>query len=168
MLVVRGAMPCVPVSEDEVHRIYRITLDDALPMLAAAREKAEEIGVRQTICVCDDGGHVLALHRLPGARLTGVEIAMAKAFTAAGHERATHLFNESPGGPALPGNEAFGISHMYPGKFATFVGGFPVEYEGQIVGAVGVSGGNGAQDKAVGAAALDAFARHAAGTLADR
>lgn len=63
--------------------IYRIDLDDALPMLAAARAKAEEIGVKQTICVCDDGGHVLALHRLPGARLTGVEIAMAKAFTAA-------------------------------------------------------------------------------------
>lgn len=145
-----------------MHRIYRITLDDALPMLAAARAKAEEIGVRQTICVCDDGGHALALHRMPGARLTGVEIAMAKAFTAAGHERATHLFNEPPNGPALPGNEAFGISHMHPGKFAIFVGGFPIEYDGQIVGAVGVSCGNGAQDKAVGAAALEAFAKHVA------
>ena len=146
-----------------MHQVFRITLDDALPMLAAARAKAEELGVKQTICVCDDGGHVLALHRLPGARLTGVEIAMAKAFTAAGHERATHRFNEAPDGPALPGNEAFGISHMLPGKFAIFVGGFPIEYEGQIVGAVGVSGGNGAQDKAVGAAALEAFASHVAG-----
>jgi len=147
-----------------VHKRYRIDLDDALPMLAAARAKAEEIGVKQTICVCDDGGNVLALHRLPGARLTGVEIAIAKAFTAAGHERATHKFNEPPNGPALPGNEAFGISHMLPGKFAIFVGGFPIEYEGQIVGAVGVSGGNGAQDKAVGAAALEAFAKHIAAT----
>jgi uncharacterized protein GlcG (DUF336 family) len=150
--------PSGPEEELAVHQVYRITLDDALPMLAAARAKAEEIGVKQTICVCDDGGHVLALHRLPGARLTGVEIAMAKAFTAAGHERATHKFNEPPNGPALPGNEAFGIAHMYPGKFAIFVGGFPIEYEGQIVGAVGVSGGNGEQDKAVGAAALQAFA----------
>ena len=87
---------------------------------------------------------------------------MAKAFTAAGHERATHKFTEPPNGPALPGNEAFGINHMYPGKFAIFVGGFPIEYEGQIVGAVGVSGGNGAQDKEVGAAALEAFAKHVA------
>ncbi|PXY22806.1 GlcG/HbpS family heme-binding protein [Prauserella muralis] len=141
-----------------MHTVHRITLDDALPMLAAARAKAEEIGVKQTICVCDDGGNVIALHRLPGARLTGVEIAIAKAFTAAGHERATHRFNEPPDGPALPGNEAFGISHMLPGKFAIFVGGFPIEYEGQIVGGVGVSGGNGDQDKAVGAAALAAFA----------
>ncbi|MGH3126203.1 MAG: GlcG/HbpS family heme-binding protein, partial [Streptosporangiaceae bacterium] len=120
-----------------MHKHYRIDLDDALPMLAAARAKAEELGVKQTICVCDDGGHVIALHRLPGARLTGVDIAVAKAFTSAGHERATHKFNEPPNGPALPGNEAFGISHMMPGKFAIFVGGFPIEYDGQIVGAVG-------------------------------
>lgn len=145
-----------------MHAIFRITLDDALPVLEAARAKAEEIGVKQTLCVVDDGGNVVALHRLPGARLTGVDISIAKAFTAAGHERATHKFNEGPNGPALPGNEAFGISHMLPGKFAIFVGGFPLEHRGQIVGGFGVSGGNGEQDKAVGAAALDAFARHVA------
>lgn len=145
-----------------MHKVFRIALDDALPMLTAARAKAEEIGVKQTVCVCDDGGHVIALHRFPGGRLTGVEIAIAKAFTAAGHQRATHKFTEPPNGPALPGNEAFGINQIYPGKFAIFVGGFPIEYEGQIVGAVGVSGGNGDQDKAVGAAALEAFAKHIA------
>lgn len=143
-----------------MHSIYRITLDDALPALAAARAKAEEIGVKQTLCIVDEGANVIALHRLPGARLTGVDISIAKAFTAAGHERPTHKFTEEPNGPALPGNEAFGISHMIPGKFAIFVGGFPLEYEGQIVGGIGVSGGNGDQDKAVGAAAIEAFAKH--------
>lgn len=145
-----------------MHKIFRITLDDALPVLEAARAKADEIGVKQTLCVVDDGGNVVALHRIPGARLTGVDISIAKAFTSAGHERATHKFNEAPDGPALPGNEAFGISHMLPGKFAIFVGGFPLEHEGQIVGGFGVSGGNGEQDKAVGAAALEAFAQHIA------
>lgn len=143
-----------------MHSIYRITLDDALPVLTAARAKAEEIGVKQTLCIVDESANVIALHRIPGARLTGVDISIAKAFTAAGHERPTHKFNEGPGGPALPGNEAFGISHMIPGKFAIFVGGFPLEYNGQIVGAIGVSGGNGEQDKAVGAAAIEAFALH--------
>lgn len=138
-------------------RIVRMDLDDALPILKAAREKAEEIGVKQTICIVDEGANVIALHRLPGARLTGVDISIAKAFTAAGHERATHLFNEEPNGPALPGNEAFGINQMLPGKFAIFVGGFPLVWEGQIVGGVGISGGNGEQDKAVGAAAIEAF-----------
>lgn len=143
-----------------MHSIYRITLDDALPVLTAARAKAEEIGVKQTLCIVDESANVIALHRIPGARLTGVDISIAKAFTAAGHERPTHKFNEGPNGPALPGNEAFGISHMLPGKFAIFVGGFPLEYEGQIVGAIGVSGGNGEQDKAVGAAAIEAFEAH--------
>ena len=137
--------------------VHRLTLEEALIMLAAAEKEAERIDVKQTICIADDGGHVIALHRMTHARLTGVDIAIAKAFTAAGHQRATHLFNEPPNGPALPGNEAFGINQMLPGKFAIFVGGFPIVYNGEIVGGVGVSGGKGDQDKAVGAAALKAF-----------
>ena len=145
--------------------IHRLTLEDALTVLRAAEAEAERIGVRQTICVADDGAHPIALHRMTGARLTGVEIAIAKAFTAAGHQRATHLFNEAPNGPALPGNEAFGIQHMHPGKFTVFVGGFPLVHDGQVVGAVGISGGNGEQDKAVGAAALSAFEELVAGAV---
>lgn len=140
-----------------MHTVSRLTLEDALIILQAAEEEAQRIGVKQTICVADDGGHAIALHRMTGARLTGVDIAIAKAFTAAGHQRATHLFNEPPNGPALPGNEAFGINQMHPGKFAIFVGGFPIVHEGQVIGGVGISGGTGEQDKAVGAAALKAF-----------
>lgn len=143
-----------------MHTIHRLTLDDALTILKAAEAEAERIGVKETICVADDGAHPIALHRMTGARLTGVEIAIAKAFTAAGHQRATHLFNEPPNGPALPGNEAFGIQHTHSGRFSVFVGGFPIVHEGQVIGAVGVSGGNGEQDKAVGAAALAAFEKH--------
>jgi uncharacterized protein GlcG (DUF336 family) len=137
-------------------QITRLQLEDALLMVAAAEKKALEIGVAETICVCDEGGHLIALHRMNEARITGVEIAMAKAFTAAGHKRATHMFNRE-GGPALPGGEAFGIHTMLPGKFAIFVGGFPVEYQGRVIGGVGVSGGNGKQDIAVGEAALAAL-----------
>ena len=46
---------------------------------------------------------------------------------------------------------------MHPGKFAIFVGGFPIVHDGKVIGGVGISGGNGTQDKAVGAAALKAF-----------
>lgn len=145
--------------------IHRLTLEDALVILKAAETEAERIGVKQTICIADEGAHPIALHRMTGARLTGVDIAIAKAFTAAGHQRATHLFNEPPNGPALPGNEAFGIQHMHTGKFTVFVGGFPIVYRGQVIGAVGVSGGNGEQDKAVGAAALGAFEEHIAGSV---
>ena len=139
--------------------VKRLTLEDGLVLLAAAEAKAREVGVAETICVCDDGGHPIALHRMTGARITGVEIAIAKAFTAAGHRRATHRFNQPPGGPALPGNEAFGIHTMHPGKFAIFVGGFPVEVDGEVVGGIGVSGGNGEQDTEVAEAGLEALRR---------
>ena len=138
--------------------VKRLTLEDALVLLSAAEAKAREIGVLETICVCDDGGHPIALHRMTGARLTGVEIAIAKAFTAAGHRRATHRFNQPPSGPALPGNEAFGIHAMHPGRFAVFVGGFPIVVDNEVVGGVGLSGGNGEQDTACGVAALAALA----------
>lgn len=137
-------------------QIPRLQLEDALLMISAAEKKALEIGVAETICICDEGGHVIALHRMNEGRITGVEIAIAKAFTAAGHKRATHKFNQE-GGPALPGGEAFGIHAMYPGKFAIFVGGFPIEHQGRVIGGVGVSGGNGKQDIAVGEAALAAL-----------
>jgi uncharacterized protein GlcG (DUF336 family) len=142
-------------------KINRLELPDALLMIEAAEQRARALGVPETICVCDEGGHAIALHRMDGARITGVEIAMAKAFTAAGHKRPTHRFTQ-PGGPALPGGEAFGINMMYPGKFAIFVGGFPIEHEGEVVGGIGVSGGNGEQDTAVGTAALEAFSAHVA------
>ncbi|MGC5204374.1 GlcG/HbpS family heme-binding protein, partial [Klebsiella pneumoniae] len=84
------------------------------------------IGAFETVCVCDDGGYPLVLERMDGARITGPQIAWNKAFTAAGHRRSTHLFNTPPNGPALPGNEAFGIQLSFEGRFAIFVGGFPV------------------------------------------
>lgn len=136
--------------------IPRLTLEEALLMIRAAEAKAKELGVAETICVCDEGGHPIALHRMDEARITGPEIAIAKAFTAAGHKRATHMFNR-PGGPALPGGEAYGIHMMHPGKFAIFVGGFPIEVNGRVVGGIGISGGTGEQDTAVAEAALAAF-----------
>ncbi len=130
---------------------------DARRMAAAALARAEEIGVAETVCIVDEGGHPLLLERMDGARITGPQIAWNKAFTAAGHQRATHLFTRPPGGPALPGNEAFGIQWSFEGKFAAFVGGFPIVVDGEIVGGIGLSGGNGEQDTLCALAALEAL-----------
>ncbi|MBU8908235.1 GlcG/HbpS family heme-binding protein [Desertibacillus haloalkaliphilus] len=138
----------------------KLTLEEAHIMIEAAKQKAEEINVLETVAIVDEGGYVIALDRMNNSRVTGPEIAIAKGFTAAGHKRSTHLFNKEPNGPALPGNEAFGIQHMIPGKFAIFVGGFPIVVDGEVVGGVGVSGGNGEQDTAVGTAALQALEQH--------
>ena len=146
-----------------MHQVFRITLDDALPMLQAARAKAEELGVKQTICVCDDGGNVLAPAPAAGRPADrrrdldrqGVHVGRSRA----GHPPVQRAA-ERPG--AARATRRSGSRTCCPGKFAIFVGGFPIVHEGQIVGAVGVSGGNGEQDKAVGAAALQAFADHVA------
>jgi uncharacterized protein GlcG (DUF336 family) len=135
----------------------KLELAEARAMVAAALAKAAEIGVPQTVCICDEGGFPLALERMDGARVTGPQIAWNKAFTAAGHKRSTHLFNTPPNGPALPGNEAFGIQWSFEGRFAVFVGGFPVVVDGAVVGGIGLSGGNGEQDIACGLAGLAAL-----------
>ncbi|MGN6461074.1 MAG: GlcG/HbpS family heme-binding protein [Pseudolabrys sp.] len=134
-----------------------LELNEARKMAAAALKKAAELGVPETVCISDAGGYPLVLERMDGARVTGPQIAWNKAFTAAGHKRSTHLFNTLPNGPALPGNEAFGIQWSFDGKFAIFVGGFPIVVDGEVVGGVGLSGGNGEQDIACGVAALQAL-----------
>jgi uncharacterized protein GlcG (DUF336 family) len=130
---------------------------EARSMTDAAIRKSEEIGVLETVCIVDQGGFPLLLERMDGARITGPQIAWNKAFTAAGHKRSTHLFTRPPNGPALPGNEAFGIQLSFEGRFAAFVGGYPIVVNGEVVGGIGVSGGNGEQDTACGVAALEAL-----------
>ena len=137
---------------------------EARLMARAALAKAQEIGVPETVCITDEGGFPLVLERMDGARVTGPQIAWNKAFTAAGHKRSTHLFNTLPNGPALPGNEAFGIQWSFEGKFAVFVGGYPIVVNGEVIGGVGLSGGNGEQDTACGVAALQALKDHLGAT----
>ncbi len=135
----------------------KLELAEARHMVHAAIAKAQAIGVTESICVVDDGGYPLVIERMDGARITGPQIAWNKAFTASGHKRSTHLFNTPPNGPGLPGNEAFGIQWSFEGRFAAFVGGYPVVVNGEVIGGVGLSGGNGEQDTACGVAALEAL-----------
>ena len=135
----------------------KLELAEARHMVLAAIRKAAEIGVLESVCVVDDGGYPIVLERMDGARITGPQIAWNKAFTASGHKRSTHLFNQTPNGPALPGNEAFGIQWSFEGRFAVFVGGFPIVVNGEVVGGIGLSGGNGEQDTACGVAGLQAL-----------
>lgn len=140
-----------------MRKVFKLELEEARTIVQAAIRKAEEIGVLETICVVDDGGYPVALERMDRARITGPQIAWNKAFTAAGHKRSTHLFNQPPNGPALPGNEAFGIQWSFEGKFAVFVGGFPIVVDDEVIGGIGLSGGNGEQDTVCGVAGLQAL-----------
>lgn len=135
---------------------YRtFSLAEAHLMLDAAQKKAEELGVPQVLCVADVAGYPIALRRLDGGKVTSVQIAINKAFTAAGHRKPTHMYKN-----AVPGEEAFGIFTQHDGRFTVFVGGLPVAVDGQVVGSIAASGGNGEQDIAVCEAGIAAFMKH--------
>ena len=115
-------------------QLISLDIEDATIMINAAVKKSKEINVLETICVVDNAGFPIKMERMDGARVTGPQISWNKAFTAATHKRSTHLFNKPPNGPALPGNEAFGIQLSFEGKFAVFVGGFPICVDDNVVG----------------------------------
>jgi uncharacterized protein GlcG (DUF336 family) len=138
-----------------MHTLNTLTLEEAHLILDAAQKKAEELGVPQVLCVADNAGYPIALRRLKSGKVTSVQIAMNKAFTAAGHRKPTHQYKN-----AYPGEEAFGIFTLHEGRFTVFVGGFPIFFDGECVGAVAASGGNGEQDTVVCEADIRAFMAH--------
>lgn len=135
--------------------LQTLTLNEAELILDAAQKKCEEIGVLQVLCVADNAGYPIALRRLDGGKVTSVQIAINKAFTAAGHRRPTDQYKN-----AQPGGDAFGIFTQHEGRFTVFVGGFPIFVDGQVVGAVSASGGNAEQDTSVCQAGIAAFLTH--------
>lgn len=131
--------------------VPRITLDDAKIILRGAEKKAKEIGVDMDIAVVDDGGNLLAFYRMDGAKITSIDVAINKAFTAAGTRKGTHEYAEIAGA----GKPAFGIHVSNRGRFMIFGGGLPIFVEGQIVGGVGCSSGSVDEDRIVAQAGID-------------
>ncbi|MBE5413463.1 hypothetical protein E3G39_005058 [Mycobacteroides abscessus] len=90
---------------------------------------------------------------MDGAWIGSVDISINKAFTA----RALDVSTEELAADAAPGNQFYGVHASNHGRIMIFAGGIPVQQSGQIVGAVGVSGGTGEQDKTVAQAAAEAL-----------
>ena len=120
---------------------HRLSLEEAEIAVDAALAKAAELGVGSVVCVCDAAGWPIAVKRPDNGKPTSVEISINKAFTAACHRRPTHTYTN-----AQPGQEAFGIMNMHQGRFSIFVGGWPIEIDGEVVGGIGVSGGHTKED----------------------
>jgi uncharacterized protein GlcG (DUF336 family) len=130
-----------------------LTASLAQAILRAATERAESLGVAVNIAILDAGTHLKAFSRMDGALLGSIDIALRKAKTAALFEVNSEEVWEyvKPGAPA----EGLQLSN---GILATFAGGIPLRSnDGEVVGAIGVSGGAVPQDLEVaqaGAAAL--------------
>ena len=120
----------------------------AIAVRDGAIQRAEQLGVAASIVVVDVGGHLKTLHRMDGAWLASVDIAMKKAKTAI-------LFNlETQVLDALmkPDGEAHGASFTND-TLITFAGGIPLQdHSGDCIGAIGVSGGAVEQDYQIASA----------------
>lgn len=128
-----------------------VDLDRALELIAAAREKAEEIGVPMVIAVVDAGGNLVALQRMDGALLVSIDIATNKAYTAV----AVKLPTEDLAGVAQPGQPLFGIHNADGGRIVIFGGGIPLKQKDEIIGGIGVSGGSVEEDVLCATAAVE-------------
>jgi len=118
-----------------------LTVVEATRILEAARAEAEKNQWAVTIAVVDDGGHPLALLRLDGCAPIGAYIAPEKARTAALGRRESKQYEDMING----GRTAFLSAPLV----ATLEGGVPIVVDGQVVGAVGVSGVKPDQDSQV-------------------
>ena len=130
-----------------------LTLAAARAMIAAAEAEARAMRVAMSVAVVDSGGQLVAFERMDAADLVTIRLAQDKAWTA--------LVNRMPTGDLAPlvqpGAEFYGYDSVDGGRMIVFAGGLPLEIDGVLVGAVGVSGGSSAEDQRAaeaGAAAL--------------
>ncbi|QTG82392.1 GlcG/HbpS family heme-binding protein [Arthrobacter crystallopoietes] len=130
-----------------------LTLADARSIIAAAEARAEEIGQPMNIAVVDAGGNLISHVRMDGAWLGSIDISINKAFTS----RAFDIQTKDLGDNSQPGNQFYGIHASNHGRIMIFAGGVPLSRDGQVVGAIGVSGGSGEQDQTVAEAGAGAL-----------
>jgi uncharacterized protein GlcG (DUF336 family) len=129
-----------------------LTMDRAQLIIEAAIDKAKTVGQPMNIAVVDAGANLVAFMRMDGAWLGSIDIAINKAFTA----KAFDISTLELGRNSQPGDQFFGIHVSNHGRVMIFAGGMPIKVNGQIAGAVGVSGGSGEQDQVVAEAAVAA------------
>jgi uncharacterized protein GlcG (DUF336 family) len=113
---------------------YSISAELAQKMVDEAVAKATELGVAENVAILDDGGNLKAFRRMDGAPILCIEIAQNKAYTALFGVSTQDFFDFIQGDPAL----LAGLPTL--ARVAAYGGGFPIQVEGDIVGAIGLSG----------------------------
>ncbi|GFM49355.1 heme-binding protein [Pseudomonas capsici] len=126
-----------------------LTQTEVSQMLAAARNEALANDWGVSIAVVDDGGHLLAFERLDGAAAISSYISIEKARTSALGRRESKGYEEMVNG----GRTAFLSAPL----LTSLEGGVPVIVDGQVIGAVGVSGVKADQDAQVAKAGIAAL-----------
>ena len=113
---------------------HSISSELAQKMMNAAVAKARELGVSENVVILDDGGNLKAFSRMDGAPIPTIEMAQNKAYTALLGVSTQDFFNFIKGDPSL----LAGVPTL--SRVAAWGGGFPIKVDGEVVGAIGVSG----------------------------
>jgi len=133
-----------------------LTLQQAQAAVAAALAKSNELGVLMNIAVVDAGANLKAFARMDGAWLGSIDISIRKARTARFFDMPTGAI----GSLSQPGGSLYGIEHSN-GGLITFPGGVPIkDAQGNVIGAIGVSGSTVENDHAVASAGAAALGSH--------
>ena len=117
-----------------VRKKHSISYELAQKMVNAAAAKAAELGVAENVVILDDGGNLKAFSRMDGAPIPTIEMAQNKAYTALLGVSTQDFFDFIQGDPS----RLAGIPTL--SRMAAWGGGFPIKVNGEVVGAIGVSG----------------------------
>jgi len=129
-------------------------LDEARRMAELAFELAGAMALPVVFAAVDAGGGTILVHRQDGALPASLELAVNKAFTAAAFRMPTHGLGEL----AQPGCPLYGIQASHQGRVVLFGGGYPIQRDGRVAGAIGISGGTVEQDMQIASQVMRAFA----------
>ena len=119
---------------------YSISFELAQKMVDAALAKAKELGVTENVAIVDDGGNLKAFGRMDGAPILSIQMAQNKAYTALFGVSTQEFFDFIQGDPSL----LAGIPTL--ARVAAWGGGFPIKVNGEVVGAIGLSGAPAVQN----------------------
>ena len=119
-----------------------ITLQLAKQLMEIIEKRAEAVGLKAVIALCNAHGNPIAVHCMDDAFLVSYDVATKKAYTSVAVKMSTmELFKI-----AQPGQTFYGVDKLDGGKIIIFGGGIPLKVDGKIVGGLGISGGTGEQD----------------------
>jgi uncharacterized protein GlcG (DUF336 family) len=128
-----------------------LSLASADALAQAAIDHADGVGKRMVIAVVDHAGELVSFRRMDGAPLLSVEIATNKAYTAVAFGMPTHAWHDF-----IKDDDPLRLGIVHTPRLVVFGGGYPITVDGEVVGAIGVSGGHYSEDMEVAQAALRA------------
>lgn len=111
-------------------------LENVKRIAEIAQERARELKTPIVFSAVDSGGNLILLNRMKGSLLASIQVSMDKAFTANALKCSTHELHSM----SLSEGALYGIQSTHNGRIVSIYGGFPYEFDGDVVGGIGISG----------------------------